>query len=199
MSRSCGTNCGLCCTTFSIPELGKLAGVRCEHLTDTNECGIYDERPDACRSFRCGYLEGIGPTIHPGRLGVFIWKWVEDFWGQLYAVDLVTIKLQDGKLPPKNKNKLFRRFMQTLNVPIAALRSWHEERPEDMGIENSETYYRLEDDPGYGYTRYFGRNWGNGGKWFDADDAVAAHPQQFQEDTKEYQRNGKIGRAVTTA
>ena len=189
-SRSCGTNCGLCCTTFSIPELNKLAGVRCQHLTTTNQCGIYEDRPDVCSGFRCGYLRNLGPNIHPGRLGVFIREWVEDFFGRISAVDLVAIALQDGQLPPKKKNKLFRRFMGTLNAKAGALRTWYAEKPEGWNPsgEESETFFRLCDDPGYGYLRFYGREWKP--QWLEGDDAIAAHPEEFpsEEERKEMKR-----------
>jgi hypothetical protein len=49
--------CGACCVLPAIAESyaghpdGKPAGVRCANLTDENLCGIYDERPAACRDF----------------------------------------------------------------------------------------------------------------------------------------------------
>jgi len=53
----CRVGCGACCVVPAINEPyeghpgGKLAGQRCNNLTDDNRCGIYDRRPDVCRAF----------------------------------------------------------------------------------------------------------------------------------------------------
>ena len=41
-------HCGDCCTRFSIAEINKPQGVRCQYLTEENLCSIYDKRPDVC-------------------------------------------------------------------------------------------------------------------------------------------------------
>ena len=56
----CRPNCGACCIAPSIsspipgmPD-GKPANVRCIHLTNEYQCGIYhsDNRPDVCTAFQ---------------------------------------------------------------------------------------------------------------------------------------------------
>ena len=55
----CRTGCGACCVapsiTSPIPGMpnGKPAGVRCVHLTDTNQCKLFGrpERPNVCADF----------------------------------------------------------------------------------------------------------------------------------------------------
>lgn len=69
--RTCG-DCGTCCTVYEIddPELKKPAGVRCDHLTDDNRCGIYERRPLVCREFECMWIKGLGPQrSRPDRIG----------------------------------------------------------------------------------------------------------------------------------
>jgi hypothetical protein len=41
---------------MSIHELGKPAGMWCPHCIVNKGCGIYDTRPQSCRSFFCLYL-----------------------------------------------------------------------------------------------------------------------------------------------
>lgn len=66
--RECGT-CTFCCTVLGVPELAKAPGERCVHLTSKG-CGIYDERPEACRTFDCSWLKGsVGDmTTRPDKL-----------------------------------------------------------------------------------------------------------------------------------
>ena len=72
--RSCG-GCNLCCIIPAIPELGKPVDTRCEHLTDSG-CGIYHSprRPQACRDFNCGWLEGLygDGTARPDWVGAYV-------------------------------------------------------------------------------------------------------------------------------
>ena len=51
--RECGA-CRQCCITTDIVEIGKKAGEPCRHLVDQG-CGIYENRPEACRAFECGW------------------------------------------------------------------------------------------------------------------------------------------------
>jgi len=48
--------CSMCCTMLSVKELDKPAGVPCKHLNG-HRCGIYDERPESCRKYKCVYLQ----------------------------------------------------------------------------------------------------------------------------------------------
>jgi len=66
----CRIGCGACCIAPSISSplpgmpFGKLAGVRCVHLTETLQCRLYGqpERPQVCSSFKasidsCGHSQ----------------------------------------------------------------------------------------------------------------------------------------------
>lgn len=54
---ACGT-CHECCIQ---PEIKGLKGwhERCPNL-GPNGCLVYEERPDGCRKFQCGWLAGLG-------------------------------------------------------------------------------------------------------------------------------------------
>jgi len=53
--RACGS-CTLCCKVLPIESLAKPAGSWCRHCTVGAGCTIYEDRPDECRTFHCGYL-----------------------------------------------------------------------------------------------------------------------------------------------
>ena len=67
MSRTC-RDCGMCCTLYQVDSLGKPAGVRCSHLKGTR-CSIYNDRPEDCRAYECGWLQG-GPVPKPVKAGI---------------------------------------------------------------------------------------------------------------------------------
>ena len=54
-AKSCGP-CTLCCKVMAVDELQKPGGVLCAHARAGKGCGIYAERPHACRSFECVWL-----------------------------------------------------------------------------------------------------------------------------------------------
>src|SRR5262249_53138238 len=69
--RSCGA-CTACCTVLNIKTLGKPSGCDCEHLTPGG-CGIYPDRPEACREYHCLWRMGWGrPEDRPDRSGVLL-------------------------------------------------------------------------------------------------------------------------------
>ncbi len=53
--RSCD-GCTLCCKLMGIEEIGKARGAWCPDCDKSRGCKIYDSRPEACRTFHCGYL-----------------------------------------------------------------------------------------------------------------------------------------------
>lgn len=75
--RECGS-CTACCTGAQVPDMepAKPPGVTCGYLRtglDKSGCGNYDGRPPSCASFKCLWLEGVGPAKHrPDRVGVFL-------------------------------------------------------------------------------------------------------------------------------
>lgn len=53
--RVCGS-CQLCCKLVPVPDIAKPAGSRCQHQRTGKGCGIYADRPFACRSWGCRWL-----------------------------------------------------------------------------------------------------------------------------------------------
>lgn len=66
--RACG-GCTLCCKVLSITELQKPQGTWCKHCDVGKGCKIYDDRPDECRTFYCGYLawDAVGEEWFPAK------------------------------------------------------------------------------------------------------------------------------------
>lgn len=71
MTRDCG-ECKACCVVFDVPSLAKPAGQKCAHLCPSG-CAQYASRPDACRDYRCAWLDGLGEEEHrPDRIGLVL-------------------------------------------------------------------------------------------------------------------------------
>jgi hypothetical protein len=67
----CGT-CNACCVAYTIDEMEKPAGERCEQLVGGEHgCRIYDERPRSCREYRCAFIAGQ-VKVRPDVLGVVV-------------------------------------------------------------------------------------------------------------------------------
>jgi hypothetical protein len=57
---------------LGVPALSKPAFSACSNCRSRG-CSIYNERPDECRAFVCGWLEGVGATAdRPDRSGVVL-------------------------------------------------------------------------------------------------------------------------------
>jgi hypothetical protein len=59
----------MCCKTLTIKELEKPPGVWCRHAVPGKGCGIYENRPQVCRSFYCHWMLNphLGPEWKPDR------------------------------------------------------------------------------------------------------------------------------------
>lgn len=70
--RECGA-CDSCCMVLGVKPLEKPAYQRCSNQVTGGGCGIYENRPDPCRLYRCAWLEGFGEERdRPDRLGVVL-------------------------------------------------------------------------------------------------------------------------------
>lgn len=71
--RECG-DCRACCTVLGVHDLAKEPHTKCEHACASG-CAIYQERPESCRTYSCGWLGGSvdgGRSMRPDRLGVIL-------------------------------------------------------------------------------------------------------------------------------
>src|SRR5262249_32408898 len=56
--RRCGS-CSLCCRLLDVPEISKPKDDWCQHCRPgKGGCSIYDQRPQICRAYACGWLLG---------------------------------------------------------------------------------------------------------------------------------------------
>lgn len=64
--RTCGT-CTLCCKVYGIPATDSAIGSWCKHCEPGKGCGIWETRPDFCRSFFCNWimLDWLGEEWRP--------------------------------------------------------------------------------------------------------------------------------------
>lgn len=107
--KTCG-DCTLCCKALSVRELGKPAGRWCQHANPG--CGIYDDRPESCRTFTCQWLTTALPDrLKPNKCGCVIWgqqgddgteilTFSEQHWGAMISHPelrgIATAALRDG-------------------------------------------------------------------------------------------------------
>jgi hypothetical protein len=71
--RTCGT-CTLCCKVLKIPETDSAKGDWCAQCAVGKGCRIYEERPQRCRDFMCGYLvwDAVPDHWHPAKSRIVI-------------------------------------------------------------------------------------------------------------------------------
>ena len=88
--RACGS-CSACCTVMSVHEIAKGMYEACEHLCGAG-CGIYAERPGACRTFECQWLRGvlevdgaIDTEMRPDACGVIFHYQPDSAFGEVYT------------------------------------------------------------------------------------------------------------------
>jgi len=65
--------CDACCSVVAVEEIAKPEQERCQHQGQHGKpgCAIYDERPESCRAWSCGWLQGFGnANDRPDKLGV---------------------------------------------------------------------------------------------------------------------------------
>ena len=68
--RTCG-GCTACCKTHGVAELKKPSGTICFHCDVGSGCRVYSKRPQACRTYKCSWLIGLGlPEYRPDKVGV---------------------------------------------------------------------------------------------------------------------------------
>jgi len=73
-ARECGA-CQMCCIALTIdkPDIQKMPGSACRHSLGGG-CGIYENRPDVCRVFFCGWrkLAAIPADWRPDQSGILV-------------------------------------------------------------------------------------------------------------------------------
>ena len=82
--KTCGS-CSMCCKVFSIEVLNKPVATWCRNCNIGAGCGIYEDRPDVCRGFRCVWLDdpNMPEEFRPDRSKMILV--VENVTGSIYA------------------------------------------------------------------------------------------------------------------
>jgi Fe-S-cluster containining protein len=71
VERQCG-ECQACCEVIGVHELKKENWTKCQHQCSSG-CGIYEERPESCKTYYCLWQAGMmkgGVENRPDNLGV---------------------------------------------------------------------------------------------------------------------------------
>ncbi len=116
--RSCGS-CYTCCVWLGIEELKKHTGQSCRYLTGisgpTSRCGIYPTRPKACATYKCAWLEGLGPdSARPDRSGLLLTPYPTTNDTSPSAPFSVTIIITDPSLCGTLTSGYLGQFLDTL-------------------------------------------------------------------------------------
>lgn len=77
--RECGS-CSLCCKLLPIdaPGIEKPAAKWCSHWSKATKCGIYEQRPETCRTFNCLWRLGVIPEqFKPDKVGAVMASYKE--------------------------------------------------------------------------------------------------------------------------
>jgi hypothetical protein len=71
--RQCGS-CTLCCKVLKIPETDSAKGQWCLHCAVGQGCEIYEQRPQRCRDFMCGWLvwDKVPEHWHPAKSRIVV-------------------------------------------------------------------------------------------------------------------------------
>lgn len=71
--RSCD-GCTLCCKLPSLEDVGKARNEWCRHCNPKTGCTIYNQRPQICRDFHCGYLyiSALSEDWKPSKCKLFV-------------------------------------------------------------------------------------------------------------------------------
>jgi hypothetical protein len=71
--RQCGS-CTLCCKVLKIPETESEKGAWCRHCVTGKGCAIYEQRPQRCRDFICGWLawDAVPDHWHPAKSRIVV-------------------------------------------------------------------------------------------------------------------------------
>lgn len=71
--RSCG-ECTECCSLLEIPTINKKSKTSCPNAC-LSGCSIYSSRPQECKTFECGWLQGVtGPGQRPDKSGIIAYN-----------------------------------------------------------------------------------------------------------------------------
>lgn len=112
--RSCG-ECNLCCKLLPVHGLHP-AGKWCQHAVKGKGCGIYANRPGACRVWSCMWLSETGMDQHglrrPDKCHFVIDEGAEVIWIAGQEVGAMQVWIDPGYPTAWRADKSLRRLME---------------------------------------------------------------------------------------
>jgi hypothetical protein len=116
--RECG-DCQLCCKILPVKEIGKLAGVKCDHQKHRKGCMIYANRPRSCVFWSCQWLmsEDAKDLSRPDR-SHYVIDPLPDFVRMVYddgkpMIELPVIQIwADENYPDAHRDPNLRAYIQ---------------------------------------------------------------------------------------
>jgi len=119
--RSCGS-CTMCCYVFEVPAVATRDYEWCRHCRVGVGCGIYETRPEDCRSFYCLWRMGFGTDEdRPDRHGVVMDLQDRLVDGQLVVRVWRPRQLQERRL--RSAGLMVREVIETLTRDGYAVRA----------------------------------------------------------------------------
>jgi uncharacterized cysteine cluster protein YcgN (CxxCxxCC family) len=120
MSLSCD-GCTECCYYLAVPALDKPNCVDCRYLEEGYGCNVYEERPEACRTFSCMWLQtqtsrtNAWPKImRPDKCGVMFVATTSD--NTIAAHTREPDDLDDNPTITKRMNQWLRNGLRVVHV-----------------------------------------------------------------------------------
>jgi len=131
--RTCG-ECTACCVVLTIeePPIEKQANEPCRFLCqDGGGCGIYAERPELCRGFKCLWLFSsvIPEVFRPDRCGLMVRLVDKDGSGRVERLEdgvLTVHETRPQALHEDAAQELLTRLMLTLPLPVVVI-TWDQQ------------------------------------------------------------------------
>lgn len=118
--RSCGS-CTACCDVIGVEEIHKPEFTPCKHLCGTG-CKVYQNRPQQCRNYMCGYKALWTPNDEkwrPDNLGV-IFDAHKQAMGERPAVRCWQLRSETQILDDPNVRIMAYALADQLKVPVVA-------------------------------------------------------------------------------
>src|SRR5262245_26245341 len=131
LPRKCG-GCTLCCKLLPVRELGKGAGVRCQHQRSGKGCAVYGPgMPPSCHLWSCAWLTGAVSGRRPDRAH-YVVDTMPDFvelrdntTGEKRVVPVVQVWCDPG-WPDAHRDPDLRAYLETRGKDgVAALVRWN--------------------------------------------------------------------------
>lgn len=116
--RACG-DCQLCCELIEVTPIGKGPDERCRFQCDAG-CSIYEDRPDCCRVFLCGWAIGaIDHRYKPSDVGAVLWATQLVSQNHDANLDLFQLNIKPGRRRVGGLRRLMNKLVRcSTRIPV---------------------------------------------------------------------------------